>query len=180
MAGIMRLEEKHKQLVEMRQRGVAWQAIADQLDVAVSTLHNWWRDPMVATYREHRADELSVRRQVRLVPAAEKLVELLALQVDEHIRQMRSEDPAERLKVPGIKTIVDAILIIHGQERIDSGQPTRTASITETTEKGADGKPVTKRVERTVFERLMDTVVVTDPPPREIDVTPGAEPKESE
>jgi len=170
MSGIMRLEEKHKRLVELRLRGVPWQQIADELDVAKSTLHLWWRDPMVVVYREHQIDELAIRRQTRLVPASEKLIELLTLQVDEHIRQMRSTDPAEKLKVPGIKTLVDAIQVIHGQERIDAGQ--RTARHTETTETGADGVQ-TKRVERTVFERLLDGIVVNGPPT--IDVTPDTE-----
>jgi hypothetical protein len=72
-----------------------------------------------------------------------------------------------------LKTVMDALQVLHGLERIDAGAPTSiTKSITEETERKTGNQK-----KRTLMEELLDGIVV-DGPHEIIDVTPEPDTEE--
>jgi hypothetical protein len=149
----MRLDEKHKRCVELFIRGTPRDQIAEELGVSRSTVFAWMKDPLVQVYHDKLLMEIEAARRMRLVPTFLTGVKAVELALNLAIEQMQSPDGAEKVKAPGLATLVNALKIIHNMERTDSGHPSSISETQHTVEPGAPRK-------RTKFEVLMDEVVV--------------------
>lgn len=176
MAGLTRLDEKHKRIVELRMRGTPVQQICAEAGISRSTLHNYLRDPLMIAYSETLINEQAVRRSIRLDPAITETIDLYLATIREGLRQRSSDNPEERLKAPSLKDLVHAIQVIHGLERLDAGAPT---TITESRSAPAEGVPPAASLpSRSLLELLLDGVVVDGAGVHPlIDVTPTETPE---